>query len=194
MYAFCQTTLTISPFLYPQSTFRSPPFYANMLFKTLAVLALAVGAAADSTTPTSSPTAAVTAPDSFLDSMFEACPSPLKLQCDTDPSTWIPQKFTQTIQNPDIVVTASITCEGTASADVCIVADEEGGVGIIVADESTSAEICNTMFMFEEGVRRYKSLCRGNVNGNFFRIKEELKIQRIPVRHLKGLKGLKGGK
>ena len=164
-----------------------------MLFKTLSVLALAVGTTAltPAPAPTDSPTMAVTAPDSFLESIFEGCPSPLKLQCDTDPSTLIPQKISVTIEDPDIIVTASITCEGTASADVCIVADDDGGVGIIVADESTSAEMCNTVFMFEEGVRRYKSLCRGNVSGNFFRIKEELNIERIPVpaRHLKGPKG-----
>mmetsp|Transcript_9528 Transcript_9528/g.26700 ORF Transcript_9528/g.26700 Transcript_9528/m.26700 type:complete len:113 (+) Transcript_9528:73-411(+) len=99
----------------------------------------------------------------------------------------IPMKTTVTIENPDIIVTASITCEGTASADVCVVPDAEGAIGIIVADESTSTEMCHTIFFFEEGVRRYKSLCRGNVDGNFFRIKEELDIQRIPVtRHLKG--------
>lgn len=154
-----------------------------MLFKSLSVLALAAGASA---TPTTAPTPAVTAPDSYLESIFEGCPSPLKLQCDTDPSTLIPEKITVTIEDPDVVVTASITCEGTASADVCVVPDDEGAVGIIIADEATSTEMCQTLFYFESGVRRYKSLCRGNVNGNFFRIKEELNIERIPVRHLKG--------
>ena len=147
-----------------------------MLFKTLSVLVLALAASA-SATPTAPPTAAPTGFD---------CPSPLKLQCDTDPSTLISQKVTVTIEDPDIVVTATITCEGTASADVCIIPDDEGAVGIIVADEATSTEMCDTVFFFEAGVRRYKSLCRGNVNGNFFRIKEELNIERIPVRHLKG--------
>lgn len=52
-----------------------------MLFKALTVLALGIGASA------TSPSAAPTAADSFLDSFFESCPSPLKLQCDTDPST-----------------------------------------------------------------------------------------------------------
>lgn len=144
-----------------------------MLFKTLSVLALAAGASATTVAPTSAPTG------------FE-CDSPLKLQCDTDPSTLISQKVTVTIEDPDIVVTATITCEGTASADVCIVPDDEGAIGIIVADEATSTEMCNTAFVFEAGVRRYKSLCRGNVDGNFFRIKEELNIERIPIRHLKG--------
>ena len=153
-----------------------------MLFKTLSVLALAASASA---TPTAPPTAAPTVAPTAAPTGFD-CPSPLKLQCDTDPSTLISQKVTVTIEDPDIVVTATITCEGTASADVCIIPDDEGAVGIIVADEATSTEMCDTVFFFEAGVRRYKSLCRGNVNGNFFRIKEELNIERIPVRHLKG--------
>ena len=153
-----------------------------MLFKTLSVLALAVGASA---TPTAAPTPDPTPAPTPAPTGFD-CPSPLKLQCDTDVSTLIPQKVTVTIEDPDIVVTATITCEGTASADVCIIPDDEGAIGIIVADEATSAEMCDTMFYFEAGVRRYKSLCRGNVNGNFFRIKEELNIERFPIRHLKG--------
>ena len=156
----------------------SSPF-ATMLFKTLSVLALAAGASA--TAPTAAPSAAPSAAPTVFD-----CPSPLKLQCDTDPSTLIAQSVSVTIEDPDIIVTATITCEGTASANVCIIPDDEGAVGIIVADEATSDEMCDTVFYFEAGVRRYKSLCRGNVNGNFFRIKEELNIERIPVRHLKG--------
>lgn len=98
----------------------------------------------------------------------------------------IPMKTTVTIEDFAFVVTASIICEGTASADVCIVPDEDGAVGIIVADESTNTEMCNTIFYFTEGVKRYKSVCRGNVSGSFFRIKEEIDIKRIPARHLKG--------
>ena len=95
-------------------------------------------------------------------------------------------KTTVTIEDFAFIVTASITCEGTASADVCIVPDEDGAVGIIVADESTSTGMCNTIFYFTEGVKRYKSVCRGKVSGNFFRIKEEIDIERIPARRLKG--------
>ena len=43
----------------------------------------------------------------------------------------VPMKTTVTIEDFAFVVTASIICEGTASADVCIVPDEDGAVGII---------------------------------------------------------------
>mmetsp|Transcript_7741 Transcript_7741/g.17318 ORF Transcript_7741/g.17318 Transcript_7741/m.17318 type:complete len:181 (-) Transcript_7741:110-652(-) len=101
---------------------------------------------------------------------------PVALACDTDPSSIVPTKSTVILEDFGVTVAASIECEGTAAAAVCIGPEEGGGVGVIVGgDMELSMPMCYTIFFLEDGVKKYKSICRGRG----FRIKQELHISNM---------------
>ena len=126
-----------------------------MFFKPLAIFATVLGVVG-ATTPTSFPTYE---PTSW--SPLEECPTPLDLQCDTDPFNLIPQKTTLELEDYGVTVVASLTCEKALSrAHACVFPEGDGVFGIVVAD-SYGSPFCWTDHYLEYGVKQYRSSCRG---------------------------------
>ena len=125
-----------------------------MFLKTLALFATILGAV--SATPTSAPT---------YDASFYytdlGCPTPLSLKCDTNPFNLIPLKTTLKLEDYGVTVIASLSCEKELSqAQACLVPAYDGGIGIVISD-SYGGPMCWSEFYIEEGIKRYKSSCRG---------------------------------
>ena len=127
-----------------------------MLFKPLAIFATVLGVIS-AEHPTGEPTYE---PTNW--SPLEGCPTPLDLQCDTDPFNLIPQKMTLELEDYGATVVASLTCEKALSrAQACVFPEGEGDAfGIVVAD-SYGAPFCWTDHYLEYGVKQYRSSCRG---------------------------------
>lgn len=111
---------------------------------------------------------------------------PVAIACDTEPYSITPMKSTLVLEDYGVTVTASIECQGTASGAVCIGEAEGGGIGVVVGNDNDlgfDTPMCYTIFFLEDGVKRYKSICRGRD----FHIKQILDIDyNRPVRRLGG--------
>jgi len=93
-----------------------------------------------------------------------------------------PLKTTVTLEDYHATVTASLSCERELSqAQACLVPGYDGGLGIVITD-SYGGPMCWTTFYIDEGVKRYKSSCRGPD----FKIKYDLKIKYHSDRLLRG--------
>lgn len=150
--------------IYLQLHFTSAKQIKMMFSK---ILVLALPALVSAVVPSGAPTTG------FDDFFGECYGEPVALACDTDPTSIVPSKSTLILEDYHITVTASIACEGNAAAGaVCIGPEEDGGVGVIVSGDRDDGPMCYTIFYFEEGVKKYKALCRGKD----FRIKQELHI------------------
>lgn len=126
-----------------------------MLFKPLAIFATVLGVVS-AEHPTGEPTYE---PTSWIN---EDCPSPLEVQCDTNPFNLIPQKTTLKLEDYGVTVVATLTCEKELSrAKACVFPAYDGGVAITVADAYETGPFCWTEVYFTEGVKNYKSSCRG---------------------------------
>jgi hypothetical protein len=125
-----------------------------MLFKPFAIFATVLGVVR-----AEHPTSQVTfEPSSWF---FDDCPTPLNVQCDTNPTTLIPQKTTLKLEDYGATVIATLSCEKEFSrAQACVFPVEDGGVAITIAD-SYGGPFCWNEVFFTEGVKHYKSTCRG---------------------------------
>ena len=132
-----------------------------MFLKTLALFATIL-CAISATTATDEPTSAPTFESSFDYSYFDlGCPTPLSLKCDTNPFNLIPLKTTLKLEDYGVTVIASLSCERELSrANACVVPAIDGGIGIVISD-SYGSPMCWSEFYIEEGIKRYKSSCRG---------------------------------
>ena len=132
-----------------------------MFLKTLALFATILSAIS-ATTATDEPTSAPTFESSFDYSYFDlGCPTPLSLKCDTNPFNLIPLKTTLKLEDYGVTVIASLSCERELSrANACVVPAIDGGIGIVISD-SYGSPMCWSEFYIEEGIKRYKSSCRG---------------------------------
>ena len=129
-----------------------------MLFKPLAIFATVLSVVS-AEHPTSEPTYE---PTSESWTPLGEWPTPLDLQCDTDPTNLIPQKPTLKLEDYGATVVASLSCEKALSrAQACVFPEGEGDAfGIVVAD-SYGSPFCWTDHYLEYGVKQYRSSCRG---------------------------------
>jgi len=128
-----------------------------MFLKTLALFATILGAVGATT---DEPTSAPTYESSFYNTDL-GCPTPLSLKCDTNPFNLIPLKTTLKLEDYGVTVIASLSCEKELSrAQACVFPAHDGGIGFIISD-SYGGPMCWSEFYIEEGIKRYKSSCRG---------------------------------